>query len=537
MRSLWFGAAVGAAAALASAQAVNYCERRSTASDFSSAAHFGKSVAVDGTRLVVGAPMADAAGLQSGAAYLFTRVGLDWNEQRLVGSDTAPHDAFGASVDVDGDTLVVGATDSLGYSGSAYVFVGGGGAPWAQQQKLTASVPQPNEIFGASVALDGDTLVVGSPFDGDFGARSGSATVFVRAAGQWSEQAKLQGIQPTANAWAGYALAIDGDTILVGSPTGSSAVTASVDVYVRNGTTWVGQTHLISPSTGLTLFGNAVAVDGDTALVSEPAANGFSGRVHAFLRTGSSWALQQVLVPAGVASGDWFGEFAIGLAGDEAAISSPFSDAAGTNSGATHHFVRNGTTWSEVATLRGSQTTADDQAGATAFDGTTIVVGAAGAGHSGAFDAGEVYAFAVTPAISTYCTGKLNSQGCVPHVNVCGRSSASASSGLLLTCHGVIDQTSGVLFYGYASQSTPFQQGTLCVRPPLRRTPVQLSIPVITNGPCRAVFQLDFNALTSTGSDPLLVPGANVYSQWWMRDPGSATTTGLSDAASFTVGM
>ncbi len=139
---------------------------------------------------------------------------------------------------------------------------------------------------------------------------------------------------------------------------------------------------------------------------------------------------------------------------------------------------------------------------------------------------------AACPAIQVYCTAKINSQGCPPSMGWSGVPSATASSGFLITCTQAIPDRSGLLFYGYAASFAPFQGGFLCVRPPLRRTGVQLSTGV---GVCGGNYAFDFNVRMASGADVTLVPGTNVFARWWMRDPQAQFTTGFSDSLTFTI--
>ena len=157
------------------------------ASDGSGFDHFGNSVAVDGDTVVVGARFGDGVSTDTGSAYVFRWNGTDWAEHKLTASDGAGSDWFGASVAVDGDTVVVGAyldDDDGSSSGSAYVFRWNG-TGWAEH-KLTASDGAQNDWFGASVAVDGDTVVVGAWGDDDDGSSSGSAYVFRPDGTDWA---------------------------------------------------------------------------------------------------------------------------------------------------------------------------------------------------------------------------------------------------------------------------------------------------------------------------------------------------------------
>src|SRR6266540_1557651 len=158
------------------------------ASDPAAFAVFGISVAISGETVVVGAPGDDSRG----SAYVFARNGGVWSQQqKLLASDAAAGDAFGESVATRGETVVVGARGG-GVGGSAYVFARSSGV-WSQQQKLRASDAAVADSFGASVAISGETVVVGAiGDDGAAGRDQGSAYVFARSGGVWTQQQKLE---------------------------------------------------------------------------------------------------------------------------------------------------------------------------------------------------------------------------------------------------------------------------------------------------------------------------------------------------------
>ncbi|MBK8430869.1 MAG: FG-GAP repeat protein [Chloroflexi bacterium] len=139
------------------------------------------AVAVSGDTAVIGAWRDDDGGDNSGSAYVFTRMGGVWSQQaKLTASDASAGDYFGYAVAVSGDTAVIGAyfdDDGGTNSGSAYLFTRTGGV-WSQQAKLTASDPAANDFFGIAVAISGDMAVIGSFVDDDGGTDSGSAYVF-----------------------------------------------------------------------------------------------------------------------------------------------------------------------------------------------------------------------------------------------------------------------------------------------------------------------------------------------------------------------
>jgi hypothetical protein len=154
----------------------------------------------------------------------------------------------------------------------------------------------------------------------------------------------------------------------------------------------------------------------------------------------------------------------------------------------------------------------------------------------GGTDAGVVKAFRLFPATpTTYCTGKTNSVGCVPSMSWSGGASVSSPSPFPVTCSNVLNQINGLLMYSHMPHSSPFQDGTLCVKSPIRRTVTQSSGGSPSGSDCTGTFSYDFNARIDSGVDPTLVAGSEVFSQYWSRDPASASTTSLSNALRFLI--
>ena len=157
-----------------------------TASDGAPADQFGRSVSISGDLAIVGAPLDDDACpssilCNSGSAYVFRRDGTTWSQEaKLTASDAAEFDQFGFSVSISGDLAIVGAfpgSSSRSASGSAYIFRRDGGT-WSQEEKLTASDAAAVDLFGTSVSIDGDLAIVGANRDDDAGSASGSAYVY-----------------------------------------------------------------------------------------------------------------------------------------------------------------------------------------------------------------------------------------------------------------------------------------------------------------------------------------------------------------------
>jgi hypothetical protein len=137
---------------------------------------------------------------------------------------------------------------------------------------------------------------------------------------------------------------------------------------------------------------------------------------------------------------------------------------------------------------------------------------------------------------TAYCTGKTNSAGCAPEVSFSGAPSASAPSAFVVGATAVLPGRNGVLFYGHQPASLPFLGGTLCVHTPVRRTGLQTASGNPSQLDCSGAFAFDFNARIQSGIDPTLIAGAQVNAQYWYRDSGDPTGSGLSNALEFTIG-
>jgi hypothetical protein len=157
-------------------------------------------------------------------------------------------------------------------------------------------------------------------------------------------------------------------------------------------------------------------------------------------------------------------------------------------------------------------------------------------GDNGGTDSGVVKCLNLYPAAPLiYCTAKTNSLGCVPSMSWNGIASASSPLPFLVTCSSVINQKAGLIFYSYAPSAASFQGGTLCVKTPVLRTPPQSSNGSTSGTDCTGAFSFNFNARIQSGVDPLLVPGADVFTQYWSRDPAIASTTSLSNGLRFLI--
>ncbi|GJM23303.1 MAG: hypothetical protein DHS20C15_32180 [Planctomycetota bacterium] len=300
-----------------------------------------------------------------------------------------------------------------------------------QQAYLKASNPGFSDRHGYAVAISGDTMVVGAPseasnatgVDGtqsdDSAPGAGAAYVFVRSGSSWTQQAYLKASNTESGDNFGSAVAISGDTLVVGahreysSATGvngdqadntAGVGTGAAYVFVRSGSSWTQQAYLKASNTeGGDSFATSVSVSGDTVLIGAPFEDsnasgvngnqldnsvGLSGAAYVFVRNGAAWSQQAYLKASNSGISDYFGQ-SVCVSGDIAVVGAYGENSTATGvdgdqvdnslsaAGAAYVFERNGTSWSQQAYLKASNTGANDMFGhAVAVAGETLVVGA-----------------------------------------------------------------------------------------------------------------------------------------------------------------
>ena len=363
------------------------------ASDGATNDRFGTQISVDGNTALVSAD--NVFGI--GSAYIFERIGGEWTEQAiLMASDGVANDRFGTAVALDGDTALVTAfnDDDNGFdSGSVYVFERASGV-WTQTAKLTHNDAAPNDGFGWSVAIEADTALIGMFKDDDNGAESGSAYVFERASGVWTQVAKLTPSDGAAGDSFGLRVSLDADTALISASNDDSSA-GSTYVFVRVGGVWTEQAKLTASDRAAgDHFGNDVALDGDTALISAHTDDSNAGSAYVFVRVGGVWTEQAKLTASDRAAGDIFG-YATSIQGNTALIGA-FSNM-GADPGSAYVFERMGGAWTQVAKLTPSDGAAGDWFGRSAvINGDTLMIGAMFDDDNGG-NSGSVYVFASAP--------------------------------------------------------------------------------------------------------------------------------------------
>jgi hypothetical protein len=338
----------------------------------------------DRAAAAVGGDQDDNGALDSGAVYVFRRTGTAWQQEAyLKASNIGAHDQFGRSVALSGDNLAVGAwgedsaaqgvggtqaDDGATDSGAVYLFRRTGAA-WQQEAYFKASNTGAYDYFGWSVELSGDTLAVGAWFEDsaapavggdqdDNGAPdSGAVYVFRRTGTAWQQEAYLKASNIGASDMFGVSVALSGDTLAVGAYLEDSAAqgvggnqednsvpdSGAVYVFCRTGTAWQQEAYLKASNTGAgDQFGVGVALSGDTlavgARVEDSAAQGVggdqanngaidSGAVYLFHRTGKTWQQEAYLKASNTGAGDQFGH-SVALSSDTLAVVAYLEDSA-----------------------------------------------------------------------------------------------------------------------------------------------------------------------------------------------------------------
>jgi hypothetical protein len=397
--------------------------KKLVASDGAASDQFGRSVAIDVDTVIVGA-INDQVGGNSGqgSAYLFERNtgGADnWGEvKHLFASDGATNDQFGNSVSISGDTVIVGAyVDDVGGNvnqGTAYIFERntGGANNWGEVKHLFASGAQATEIFGSSVAISGDTVIVGALGHSIGGNFPGAAYIFERnqgGANNWGEVKQLFASDGGELDSFGTSVAISGDTAIVGADNdrvGSNGGQGSAYLFERNAggaNNWGEIKHLAAADgAALDKFGTSVAISSDTVLVGAPGVTitgSNPGAAYIFERnTGGAdnWGMVKHLVAADGAALDQFG-ISVAISGDTVLVGASLDDAgSNSNQGSAYLFVNQGGQWTQVSHALSSEALTDGRFGVSvSISGDTALVGTLTPDGGGTPDApqGTAYIF------------------------------------------------------------------------------------------------------------------------------------------------
>ncbi len=270
--------------------------------------NFGRAVALDGDLAVVGAEADSTIGAFAGTVFVFERNGASWSQvATLVPSDAAPYRFFGSSVDLEGDLIAVGsrheALPGQSNSGAVYVFRRNG-AVWTEEAMLTAPDGAANHLLGTSIAISGNRIASGAPGNVVSGP-IGAVHVFEYDGATWAYHAGWTPPDSEVGDEFGWDIALEGDQLIVGAYRHADppAAVGAAYVYAYDGVTWVERAKLTATgATGPARFGWAVALSGDTAVVGAPdlLLEPYGGISAAFVyrRNASDWILERTLIPA-----------------------------------------------------------------------------------------------------------------------------------------------------------------------------------------------------------------------------------------------
>lgn len=387
-----------------------------TADDGLEGDQFGSSVAISGEWLATGAPESDIANEDAGAVYIYQRQGDAWAYfDTITSSDAAPFDDFGRSVSIDGTALIVGAPGKdniIDNEGAAYIFRFQSGN-WVQEQRITHMNPQVADRFGWDVAIDGDRAVIGAWGDDTVDNSAGAGYVFHRAAGVWSQEDVLTADDGTSLAQLGRSVDIDGDRVILGAWQDDDAgfFTGAAYTYTRTGSNWIQEDKLIADDAdAFRWFGVDVDLQGSLALIGaygdEESAGLESGAAYVFVRSGATWSQQDKLIASDGAMEARFGS-AVALDGVNAWIGAPQDPEAADLAGAAYHFRAAGANWNQIGKYTSSDGGATAQLGMSVAAFNDLAAAGAPLWNVGATeDAGALLAFA-----SCVCPGDFNGDG------------------------------------------------------------------------------------------------------------------------------
>jgi hypothetical protein len=316
------------------------------------------------------------------ARSVMTQSSLTFTQTKLLASDAAQYDYFGLSVAVKGDTAVIGAygkSDLARNAGAAYAFARNAGA-WAQQARLGTSTPLIDAYLGATVATNGSYTAAGAPY-ASVGAQN-DGVVYLFSNATWQQQTILLPNDPDSLSQFGNALAINDNTLFVGAPMHDSfGVNAgAVYVFTFDGVSWVQRQKLIGADTASgDRFGSALALNDGWLAVSAPlhsSPGSPGGAVYLFEFDGVSWVQRYKVGAPDTIAGDRFGS-AIALDDGWLAVGVPLHRFVGSASGAVYLFEFNGTAWVQRQKFVASDTVGGDQFGsALALENQRLVIGA-----------------------------------------------------------------------------------------------------------------------------------------------------------------
>ena len=355
----------------------NIPDAKLTADDGATSDYFGVSVALSGDTALVGAPRDDDDGDNSGSAYLYEYDGANWiDEDKLTASDAGTNGQFGTAVALADGVAMVGAAGEELVPGAVYAFHHNGSS-WVQKPALTPSDSAVFDNFGSSLAISDDRAVIGAPFSGytEFEEGHGAAYVFEYIGGSWVQKVKLTASDGADNDLFGASVAISGDTIVVGAPEVDNLTGAAyVFRYTEDGGGSWSHDPRLSAADGAEEdgFGISVAVSSDTIVVASPGAGGNNGAAYVYGDNGVNSTWEITLTASDGEAWEQFGA-SVAISGDNTiVVGADYDDA-----GSAYVFWHDGESWVEEPKITPPDGAEDDFFGdAVAISGDSILAGA-----------------------------------------------------------------------------------------------------------------------------------------------------------------
>lgn len=306
-------------------------------------------------------------------------------DQTLVPDPILQGNAFGSTVAIRDDVAVLGhegakhpTSSTIYWTGAAYVFRRVGGQ-WTHEATLRPDDANVSVNFAAGIALGDSALFISAPGDPDQGYDAGAVYQFVYEGGAWVKKAKIYAKVPSAGAGFGHDLAVDGNTLVIGTAPRPGHGPCLAYAFERSGSTWTQNSALPFASSNTSEDVCSVALDGTTAIVGAPGLQvGTSygaGMAFIYKRAGGYWQKKATLVADDAEPGDAFGS-CVAVAGGLAIVGAPKrGDSNSSQRGGTYAFRESGASWSLEKKLSGAAAHAEFGT-ALAFDGDLLLVGA-----------------------------------------------------------------------------------------------------------------------------------------------------------------
>lgn len=489
---------------------------------------FGKSCNIDGNRLVVGAFASTTT--RPGSAHVFELQNGVWTQTaRLLPSDGLAGDEFGNSVGISGDALIVGSefndNPAGSNAGAAYVFERGLDGRWLEKQKIQPLDARQSHHFGEYVAIEGTVAVIGCRFDSQVGNNAGAAYVFERGLdGVWAQTAKLIGSGAKRNDLSADTVAIGGGRIVMSSyrSDASGPHSGSAYLFEKVNGKWT-QTAQLAANDGAGELSRGVAIHGDRVVLGarlESTMGTAAGAGYVFEKWNGQWIQTAKLVPPTAKEYDWIGE-AVAVRGDRIALSGHHHDQIGSNSGVAFVYELQNGAWVETKVLQSSTASQNDEFSfALSLADTTLLA-------TSPFDGGNVgsgFVFSFQPELCS--CGGTGGGTVTPFAEGMGganigllrtESSPNPLTTMLFDISGIPNGTTGTLFLSSQKTQRVSLGGTMLISPSTAL--IKLS------------FRLNLGSATVGWRVPLSLCGTKLYAQAMALDAsqpeGRSFTNGL----------